>query len=118
MPNLLGNDRNRFNIGNVDKSGISGAYYSIKLGGTASQPLLEVFQLDSERLIANAGYEDWNTAQQGGMKRKTVDNNGTIKYVNEVSDNENLGYDPSLPYDATNPNTIPLAGTTQDLSNG
>ena len=117
-PELLGSDKARLNIGHVDKSGNSGAYYSIKLGGTPDQPLVEVFQTDTERLNANAGYENWNTAQQGGMKKRVEDANGTVSFVNEIQKQPNLLYDPTISYDANNPHTIPLKGTTTDLNNG
>ena len=121
-PNLLGNDKNRLNIGNLDKSGNSGTYYSIKLGGSAQSPLIEVFQLDSERLNVNAGYEEWNPASQDGMKTKVEpykNKDGLlISYEDKIDDNENLGYDPTIPYDSNNPNTVPLAGTTTDPNNG
>ena len=113
-PNLLGSDKNRLNVGSVDKTGNSGTYYSIKLGGSANNPLVEVFELDSERLNVNAGYEDWNPASQDGMR--TLDDKGL--YKNKISSDANINYDPTIPYDPSNRNTVPLEGTTNDPNNG
>lgn len=110
-PSLLGADQTRLNVGSVDKEGNRGVYYSIKLGGSADNPLVEVFQLDSERLNVNAGYEDWNPSNLGGQKQLTQ-KNGQPYYYDFISSNPNLSYDPS------SPSSIAYSGTTTDPDNG
>jgi hypothetical protein len=109
-PSLLGADRNRLNVGAVDKDGNRGVYYSIALGGGVEAPLVEVFQLDSERLNVNAGYEDWNPASLGGQKQ--YNEGANPPYTDKVKRNPNLGYDP------TNPASVAMAETTTDPDNG
>ena len=107
-PNLLGDDATRLNIGNVDLTGNSGTYYSITFGETIDKkPLLEVFNLDTERLNINAGFADWNPT---GMRTQNPDGS----WSNAVQ--KNLDY--SIHYDPTDPNQTPLAGTTTDPDNG
>jgi hypothetical protein len=69
-----------------------------------------VFQLDSERLNVNAGYENWNPASLGGQKQYDV--SATPPYSDAISDDPNLRYDPS------NPASLAMAGTTTDPDNG
>jgi len=120
-PDLLGKDKTRLNIGAVDKTGNRGTYYSIKLGGSDQDPLVEVFQLDSERLLVNAGYEEWNSAETNGMKTP-VYKAGTkeiIRYDNKVNGEDvNLDYDPTRPFDPKNPKTKPRDQTTNAPNNG
>jgi hypothetical protein len=108
-PDLLGENKNRLNIGAADKSGNRGAYYSINFGGSAERPLIEFFLLDTERLNVNAGMEQWNSALQGGQKTYKDG-----RYVDEVNSNANY----SLTYNPTNPSAEALAGTTDDPNNG
>jgi hypothetical protein len=115
-PSLLGEDQARLNVGAVDPSGNRGAYYSITFGGSVEKPLVEFFNLDTERLNVNAGFEDWNPS---GMKVLTkVPNPETgiyeDKYVNQVASKEN----DSLHYDPSSPTSAALAGTTNDPDNG
>jgi hypothetical protein len=107
-PSLLGEDQARLNVGAVDPTGNRGAYYSISFGGTVETPLIEFFQLDTERLNVNAGFEDWNPS---GMK---VWNPVTGLYENKVEDNKQF----SLTYDPSDPTSLAFANTTNDLDNG
>jgi inosine-uridine nucleoside N-ribohydrolase len=109
-PSLLGNDQARLNVGAVDLTGNRGAYYSMSFGGSLNKPLIEFFQLDTERLIINAGFEDWNPS---GMKVLNPD--GT--YKNEVEDSEESKRF-SLTYDPSNPSSLAYINTTTDLDNG
>jgi hypothetical protein len=107
-PSLLGTDEGRINIGCVDESGNRGSYYSISIGGTQEKPLIEFFQLDTERLNINAGFEDWNPS---GMK---VWNPNTRRYEDEIDDNK----DYSLTYDPSIESSLALSGSTTDPDNG
>lgn len=107
-PSLLGEDEVRLNVGAVDPSGNRGAYYSISFGGTPDKPLVEFFQIDTERLNVNAGFEDWNPS---GMK---VLNPSTGLYKNQVASDKSF----SLNYDPSTPNSSALADTTTDPDNG
>ena len=109
-PSLLGNDQARLNVGAVDLTGNRGAYYSMSFGGALNKPLIEFFQLDTERLIINAGFEDWNPS---GMKVLNPD--GT--YKNEVEDSEESKRF-SLTYDPSNPSSLAFKDTTTDPGNG
>ena len=109
-PSLLGNDQARLNVGAVDLTGNRGAYYSMSFGGALDKPLIEFFQLDTERLIINAGFEDWNPS---GMK--VLNQDGT--YKNKFEDSkESKGY--SLTYDPSNPSSLAFKDTTTDPDNG
>ncbi len=107
-PSLLGEDQARLNVGAVDPTGNRGAYYSISFGGTVETPLIEFFQLDTERLNVNAGFEVWNPS---GMK---VWNPVTGRYENEVAENKQF----SLRYNPSNPASPASADTTNDPDNG
>ena len=107
-PSLLGRDSKRLNVGKVDRSGNSGAYYSISFGGTTEQPLIEFFMLDTERLYINAGFEDWNPT---GQKEKNL---ATGRYENAVGSEANF----SLTYDPSNPLSLAKPNTTTDPNNG
>ena len=107
-PDLLGADRPRLNVGAADKSGNRGAYYSITLGGTVEQPLVEFFMLDTERLNINAGFEDWNPS---GAK---VQDESSGKFSSKVKRDKQF----SLSYDPSNPSSEAYAGTTTDPDNG
>lgn len=115
-PALLGPDRKRLNVGSVDPSGNRGIYYSISMGGTAAEPLVEFFNLDTERLNINAGFEDWNP---DGLKKKIVDpldpeNTKLWRFENLVK--EEKGH--SLHYNPSSRDSLALAGTTTDPANG
>jgi len=107
-PSLLGKDKNRLNIGSVDKSGNRGAYYSISFGGKETQPLIEFFMLDTERLNINAGFEDWNPTGYRTL------NPSTGLYEDAIQDNKDF----SLKYDPTNPLSLAAPDTTTDPDNG
>ena len=107
-PSLLGKERERLNVGAVDKTGNRGAYYSVSFGGTTAEPLIEFFMLDTQRLNINAGFEDWNPTGT-----KTL-NPITGLYENGVDDNPDF----SLTYDPSNPGSAALTGTTTDPDNG
>ena len=106
-PALLGNDAPRVHIGNVDTTGNSGTYYSVTFGqDRLGKPLLEVFNLDTERLDINAGFEDWNTSEMN-----TPNENGEWLPTIEADPSYSITYDPS------NPSHTPLSGTTTDIDN-
>lgn len=106
-PSLLGDDANRLNVGSVDTTGNSGTYYSITFGEQANgNPLVEVFNLDSERLNINAGFANWNPS---GMKTQNPDGSW--------SDAVKRDSQYSITYDPTNPDQAPYAGTTTDEDN-
>lgn len=106
-PSLLGEDAARLNVGSVDTTGNSGTYYSISFGEQANgNPLLEVFNLDSQRLIINAGFANWNPSG-----RRTQKPDGS--WSNAVKANDQY----SITYDPTNPDQAPLAGSTADKGN-
>lgn len=106
-PSLLGDDANRLNVGSVDTTGNSGTYYSITFGEQANgNPLVEVFNLDSERLNINAGFANWNPS---GMKTQNPDGSWSDAIKGDAQ------Y--SITYDPTNPDQAPFAGTTTDEDN-
>jgi hypothetical protein len=106
-PTLLGDDQDRLNVGNVDLTGNSGTYYSVSFGDDGSgAPLLEVFNLDTERFNINAGFENWNPS---GLKTQNADGSW--------SDAVKSDKDYSITYDPTNPDQAPLSGTTTDEDN-
>ncbi len=107
-PSLLGDDEARLNVGAVDKTGNRGAYYSISFGGSPETPLIEFFQLDTERLNINAGFEAWNSS---GKKIYDPDTN---KFKDEVDENKQF----SLKYDPSSPTSSASVGTTNDPDNG
>ena len=107
-PTILGQNKNRLNIGSSDISANNGAYYSMSFAGTEENPLIEVFLLDTERLNINAGMEDWNPT---GKKEF---NSETGIYENKVRKKR----DYSLNYDPTDPNSEPYPGTTTNPDNG
>ena len=106
-PSLLGADSSRVNIGSVDITGNSGTYYSITFGEQANgHPLLEFFNLDTQRLDINAGLQDWNPS---GTRTQNPDGS----WSNAVQ----MDVDYSITYDPTNPDQAPLPGTTTDPIN-
>lgn len=107
-PSLLGEDKARLNVGAVDPTGNRGAYYSVSFGGSSDAPLIEFFQLDTERLNINAGFEDWNPS---GMK---VWDPVLKKFKNEINENKSF----SLDYNPSDPLTLASPGTTSDPDNG
>ena len=99
-PSLLTKQAN-VKIKKADGTGQSGIYYSVELGKQDNGlPLLEVFSLDAQRLIMNAGYYDL-TDGFGTNDMQKADNN--------------YAYDPTQPF-ATGTNTA--AVLTIDPRNG
>lgn len=106
-PTLLGEDQDRLNVGHVDITGNSGTYYSISFGDDEQgAPVLEVFNLDTGRFNINAGFENWNPS---GLKTKNADGS----WSDAVRSNKEY----SITYDPTNPDQVPLNGTTTDEGN-
>lgn len=99
-PALLGPARKRLNVGSADPTGNSGIYYSISMGGTVKEPLVEFFNLDTERLNINAGFEDWNP----NGKKKYVD--AEDHYYNHYEDND----EHSIRYNPAKRSSLPVAG--------
>ena len=101
---LLGTQAKSISIGNVDPTGNKGIYYSVRLGDQGNgKPLIELFSIDTERLNSNAGINDEFSDGYNGDNGQTVDK-------------ANYFYDPTLPYNAANPNTV--AYLTNDPANG
>ena len=107
-PTILGQNKNRLNIGSSDISVNNGAYYSMSFAGTEENPLIEVFLLDTERLNINAGMEDWNPTGKKEYDRETS------LYKNEVKKDRKY----SLNYNPADPNSEPFLGTTTNPDNG
>lgn len=100
-PSLLKKQKN-VKVAIADDSGQSGIYYSTQLGEQRNgRPLIELFSLDSQRLIMNAG--------------------GYYQLSNGYGPNDaesasyNYAYDPTRPY---KPNTNTAAALTSDPDNG
>ncbi|MEY4825084.1 MAG: hypothetical protein RLZZ430_734 [Cyanobacteriota bacterium] len=109
-PSLLGDTQNRLNVGAVDTTGNQGAYYSISFGGTPNAPLIEYFQLDTERLNINAGHEKWNPS---GMKLEQKIGDNYAYYDTIVPKEIDINYKQfQLNYDPSNPSSLPFPGTT------
>jgi hypothetical protein len=99
-PALLTN-QNNVKVQKADGSGQSGIYYSVELGAQANgDPLIEVFSLDAQRLMMNAGY--YNLSDGFGSNNLQT---GTPNYA----------YDPTKPYVA---GTSTAAVLTNDPANG
>jgi hypothetical protein len=99
-PSLLKKQSN-VKVQKADGSGQSGIYYSVELGAQANgDPLIEVFSLDAQRLMMNAGY--YNLSDGFGSNNLQT---GTPNYA----------YDPTQPYVA---GTSTAAVLTNDPANG
>ena len=99
-PSLLTKQTN-VKVKKADGTGQSGIYYSVELGKQDNgAPLIEVFSLDAQRLMMNAGYYGLSDGYGG---------NG---YQNEP---KNYAYDPTKSYAA---GTNSAAVLTSDPSNG
>ena len=102
---LLGSQARSISIGSVDSTGNKGIYYSVRLGDQGDgKPLIELFSIDTERLTTNAGIN--NELSDGYNGNTLVMPNGKPNYF----------YDPSLPYNPANPNSV--AQLTSDPANG
>jgi hypothetical protein len=103
-PDLLGPQAKSISIGSADGSGNKGIYYSVELGDQGNgKPLIELFSIDTERLNSNAGINDELSDGYNGDK------------ILETT-SPNYFYDPSLPYNPSDINTV--AKLTNDPANG
>ena len=100
-PSLLTKQKN-IKIASADGTGQSGIYYSVTLGEQDNkQPLIEVFSIDAQRLMMNTG--EYSLSDGFGN-------------ANAQSAPINYGYDPTIPYSISNPNSV--ASLTSDPANG
>ena len=93
-------------IGSADGSGNTGFYYKVSLGADGTgKPLVDVFSIDSMRLLMNVG-----------GKYPIFTNGFGSKKVSEQKD-YNLAYDPTLKPNANN-GALTAAANSLDSSNG
>ena len=104
-PSLLGSQAKSLTIGSVDNTGNKGIYYSVTLGDQGNgKPLIELFSIDTERLLLNAAVD---TPLSDGY------NGGNFTPPVPAA---NFNYDPSKPYNPNDLNTVALQ--TNDAANG
>lgn len=87
-PSLL--EHQTVNVGSADGEGYQGIYYSTELGNQNNgKPLIELFSIDTERILLNAGY---HSKLRNGFGPDTDD---TEKDFNKSTTKKDAAYDPT-----------------------